>query len=244
MEVHLHEDERDHLDSIKGLPSEPREVLISRNKQGTLKGLHMTPYRKVVYVSSSCINNFDAVQAEAQVVERVLREGEWLEVPAHGAHGFFCLDDSLVIYLFEERVPPLQRPRDLLEVARVRLRPQVPGNLCVLHPEDAWPHLERKRRGHLAGLVPRGRRHCSTLSRISNTASYWTPHPVAAARQAVGRGGGRAQRHGLLRLSPNDGTGPRHAGPGRPPPRGGRPDGGARTLPVRWCRTSSHSCRG
>jgi len=110
MKVHLHEDARGHLHSIKGLPFEPREVLISRNKQGTLKGLHMSPYRKVVYVSSGCIHDFYAVQAEgdseAQVVERVLREGEWLEVPAHGAHGFFCPEDSLVMYLLENDFHP------------------------------------------------------------------------------------------------------------------------------------------
>ena len=80
MKFHLHEDARGHLHSIKGLPFEPREVLISRNKQGTIKDLHMSPYRKVVYVSSGCIHDFYAVQAEgeteAQVVERVLREGE------------------------------------------------------------------------------------------------------------------------------------------------------------------------
>ena len=52
MKVHLHQDAHGHLHSIKGLLFAPREVLISRNKQGTLKGLHMSPYRKVVYVSS------------------------------------------------------------------------------------------------------------------------------------------------------------------------------------------------
>jgi 3,5-epimerase/4-reductase len=108
MKVHLHEDARGLLHSIKGLPFAPREVLVSRNKQGTLKGLHMSPYRKIVYVSSGCIHDFYAVQAEDEteprvvVVERVLREGEWLEVPAHGAHGFFCPQDSLVIYLLED----------------------------------------------------------------------------------------------------------------------------------------------
>jgi hypothetical protein len=41
MKVHFHEDARAHLHPIKALPFELREVLISRNKQGTIKGLHM-----------------------------------------------------------------------------------------------------------------------------------------------------------------------------------------------------------
>ena len=41
-----------------------------------------------------------------RVVERVLREDEWLEVPAGGAHGFFCPEDSLVIYLLEDEFDP------------------------------------------------------------------------------------------------------------------------------------------
>lgn len=110
MKVHLHEDARGHLHSLKGLPFAHREVLISRNKRGTLKGLHMSPYRKVIYVSSGCIHDFYALQAcdgdkeekPPQVAERVLREGEWLEVPAGAAHGFFCPEDSLVIYLLED----------------------------------------------------------------------------------------------------------------------------------------------
>ena len=120
MKVHLHHDERGHLHSIKNLPFAPREILVSRNTQGTLKGLHQSPYRKIVYVSSGRIHDFYAVAAPSAdaasagatppppptLVERELKAGEWLEVPAHGAHGFFCPEDSLVVYLLEDEYDP------------------------------------------------------------------------------------------------------------------------------------------
>jgi len=116
MKVHLHRDDRGHLHSIKNLPFAPREILVSRNKQGSLKGLHQSPYRKIVYVSSGRIHDFYVVTTPASastwqavaspasntIVERELKAGEWLEVPALGAHGFFCPEDSLVVYLLED----------------------------------------------------------------------------------------------------------------------------------------------
>lgn len=74
-----------------------KQVLISKNYKGTLKGLHKSPYRKKVYVVSGKI--YDFFSDGDQVVEKVLMPGECVYVPENTWHGYHCLEDSEVIYL-------------------------------------------------------------------------------------------------------------------------------------------------
>lgn len=101
MQVINFEDARGHLHGMRGLPFLPREILLAANVQGTVKGLHKSPYRKVVHVSKGCIHDF-YVTKTSEVVERILKTGDWLEIPAEAAHGYFCEKDSTIMYLLED----------------------------------------------------------------------------------------------------------------------------------------------
>jgi nucleoside-diphosphate-sugar epimerase/dTDP-4-dehydrorhamnose 3,5-epimerase-like enzyme len=108
MKVLLHNDTRGQLESLKDLPFAPKEILVASNKKGTLKGLHISPYRKIVYVSMGKIHDFfvERPPFSFATTEQVLSPGQWLDVPAYAGHGFFCEEDSLVLYLLEEAYDP------------------------------------------------------------------------------------------------------------------------------------------
>jgi len=103
----VHSDARGHLHSLSGLPFAPREVLTAVNVAGTLKGLHRSPYAKVVYVVSGLIHDFytthDAGRAS---FEWALGPGESVLVPAGASHGYYCAEDSTVLYLLQEEHDP------------------------------------------------------------------------------------------------------------------------------------------
>lgn len=81
-----------------------KQVLISKNYKGTLKGLHKSPYRKKVYVASGKI--YDFFSDGEEVVEKVLTQGECVYVPENWWHGYHCLEDSEVIYFLGGKYDP------------------------------------------------------------------------------------------------------------------------------------------
>ena len=103
MRVLTHTDSRGRLESVKDFPFSPKEVLVASNVKGKLKGLHLSPYRKIVYVSEGAIHDFFVKDPPSnQVTETFLGPGQWIVVPANAGHGFYCEKDSLVLYFLEE----------------------------------------------------------------------------------------------------------------------------------------------
>lgn len=91
----------DHRGSLESIdcPFHVKQILVSRNYKGTLKGLHKSPYRKKVYVSKGAI--YDFFSDGTETTEIILKQGESVEVPSSNWHGYKCLEDSEVIYFLE-----------------------------------------------------------------------------------------------------------------------------------------------
>lgn len=107
MKVLVHEDARGRLESLCDLPFHAQEVLVVENKKGTLKGLHVSPYRKIVYVRHGKVHDFFAEDPPfGRIVETTLGTGQWILVPANAGHGFYCEEDSLVLYFLEHKYDP------------------------------------------------------------------------------------------------------------------------------------------
>lgn len=85
------------LHSLKTLPFEPKEILVSENAKNVLRGLHMSPYPKFVYVTRGRIHDF--FWTEYGTTQVTLNAGDSLLIPAGAAHGFFAPEESEVVYL-------------------------------------------------------------------------------------------------------------------------------------------------
>jgi dTDP-4-dehydrorhamnose 3,5-epimerase-like enzyme/dTDP-4-dehydrorhamnose reductase len=85
------------LHSLKNLPFEPKEILISENSKNALRGLHMSPYPKLIYVIRGCIHDF--FWTEYGTTQVILNTGDLLFIPSGAAHGFFAQEESEVVYL-------------------------------------------------------------------------------------------------------------------------------------------------
>lgn len=96
-------DIRGELHSLKCLPFAPQEVLVSVNERHVLRGLHLSPYAKFIYVSEGHIHDFYFDVAKGQCTKVDMPKGSMLYIPANCAHGFYCFQKSTVIYFLEER---------------------------------------------------------------------------------------------------------------------------------------------
>ena len=101
----MFKDCRGTLHSLKNLPFEPKEILISENSKNVLRGLHMSPYPKFIYVTRGCIHDF--FWTEYGTTQVTLNAGESLLIPAGAAHGFFAAEESEVVYLLGGFFDPL-----------------------------------------------------------------------------------------------------------------------------------------
>ena len=93
----MFKDCRGNLHSLKNLPFEPKEILVSENSKNVLRGLHMSPYPKFIYVTRGSI--YDFFWTEYGTTQVILNAGDSLLIPAGSAHGFFALEESEVVYL-------------------------------------------------------------------------------------------------------------------------------------------------
>jgi dTDP-4-dehydrorhamnose 3,5-epimerase-like enzyme/dTDP-4-dehydrorhamnose reductase len=93
----MFKDCRGTLHSIKNLPFEPKEILVSENAKNVVRGLHMSPYPKIIYVTRGSIHDF--FWTEYGTTQVTLHAGESLLIPAGAAHGFYAIEESEVVYL-------------------------------------------------------------------------------------------------------------------------------------------------
>ena len=93
-------DKRGELHSLKNIPFEAKEILISNTQKNTLKGLHSSPYAKYIYVIEGKIYDF-YYSDEKEYIEKILNKGESIFVPPYSAHGYFSCENSSVLYLLE-----------------------------------------------------------------------------------------------------------------------------------------------
>lgn len=94
----IHTDSRGYLHSLKELPFEPKQILISKSRKGTIRGLHKSPYPKYVYVIEGSILDF-FVHPKNKETEVQLGVGESVIIPADSPHGFYAIEDSTIIYM-------------------------------------------------------------------------------------------------------------------------------------------------
>jgi 3,5-epimerase/4-reductase len=101
----LFSDNRGVLHSLKNLPFAPKEILVSESSKNVLRGLHMSPYAKFIYVISGEIRDF--YWLDGNVVETHMYTGDSLYIPARAAHGFFAEKHTDLMYLLEDSFNPL-----------------------------------------------------------------------------------------------------------------------------------------
>ncbi len=99
-------DHRGSISSVKEIPFEVKEILDSRSYPGVFRGLHMSPYPKRIIVQKGKI--FD-VFVNPETLEKkmfTLVPGEYVDVPAGWAHGFYAYEYSEILYLLGGKFSP------------------------------------------------------------------------------------------------------------------------------------------
>lgn len=104
--MEIYNDYRGSLTSLKEIPYEVKEILISKNIPNVLRGLHMSPYRKRVYVLKGEIYDFYIDPYTKNKKEIIIKQGEYVDIPANWAHGFYSYNHSEIIYLLEGKFDP------------------------------------------------------------------------------------------------------------------------------------------
>ena len=100
-------DNRGSLTSLKDLPFEVKEILDSRSYPNVIRGLHLSPYPKRVYVSKGRIYDFITNPQTGEKKECVLQNGDYIDVPAGWAHGFYSYEESELVYLLGGSFDPM-----------------------------------------------------------------------------------------------------------------------------------------
>jgi dTDP-4-dehydrorhamnose 3,5-epimerase-like enzyme/dTDP-4-dehydrorhamnose reductase len=86
-------------------PFEIKQCFSSINKKNVLRGLHCSPYPKLITVNRGKI--FDVVvQPDGSYDAYILRAGDSLLVEANCAHGYFCHEESEVLYFLGNTYDP------------------------------------------------------------------------------------------------------------------------------------------
>ena len=100
-------DNRGSLTSLKDLPFEVKEILDSRSYPNVIRGLHLSPYPKRVYVSKGRIYDFITNPETGEKKECVLQKGDIMDVPAGWAHGFYSYEESELVYILGGSFDPV-----------------------------------------------------------------------------------------------------------------------------------------
>ena len=85
------------LFNIDNIPFEIKQCFTSKNNKNVLRGLHCSPYPKYITVNSGKI--FDViVKPDGTYDTYILNKCDSLLIPANCAHGYFCYEESEIIY--------------------------------------------------------------------------------------------------------------------------------------------------
>lgn len=85
------------LFNIDNIPFEIKQCFTSKNNKNVLRGLHCSPYPKYITVNSGKI--FDViVKPDGTYDTYMLNKCDSLLIPANCAHGYFCYEESEIIY--------------------------------------------------------------------------------------------------------------------------------------------------
>jgi dTDP-4-dehydrorhamnose 3,5-epimerase-like enzyme/dTDP-4-dehydrorhamnose reductase len=102
------QDHRGSLSSIKEIPFEVKEILDSRSYPGVLRGLHLSPYPKRVIVQKGKIFDFFIHPETLEKRTYTLTTGQYVDVPAGWAHGFYTYEYTEILYLLGGTFSPEQ----------------------------------------------------------------------------------------------------------------------------------------
>lgn len=133
----IYADHRGELHSLKHLPFEPKEVLISVSQKNVLRGLHISPYAKYIYVVKGHIYDFFYNTSTNQYTEVHLLAGDELYVPSHSAHGFYCFEDSTITYFLEDTFDATKDKNVFWNSPELRFKRDFPHDNLILSSKDA-----------------------------------------------------------------------------------------------------------
>jgi dTDP-4-dehydrorhamnose 3,5-epimerase-like enzyme/dTDP-4-dehydrorhamnose reductase len=97
------QDIRGSLTSIKDIPFEVKEILISKNYKNVLRGLHQSPYAKRIFIIKGRIYDFTVNPDNLEKKEIILGVGDYIDVPRMWGHGFYSEEESEIMYLLEDK---------------------------------------------------------------------------------------------------------------------------------------------
>ena len=103
---HSFEDNRGSITSYKDIPFEVKEILDSRSYPNVLRGMHKSPYPKRIFVRKGKIYDFFYNAETGEKTEIVLSQGEYVDIPANFAHGFYTYEYSEILYLLGGKFDP------------------------------------------------------------------------------------------------------------------------------------------
>lgn len=130
------------LHSLKNLTFEPKEILISENAKNVVRGLHMSPYPKFIYVTRGRI--YDFFWTEYGTTQVTLHAGDSLLIPAGAAHGFYAIEESEVVYLLGGTFDPAADRNIHWRTPEFNFNFEFDTSRVILSAKDAEAHWFRE----------------------------------------------------------------------------------------------------
>ena len=94
-------DNRGYCTSIKNIDFKINEVFISKNYPNVLRGIHISPYKKKIYILKGKIYDFSINLDTLEKTEIILNEGDHITIPENYGHAFYTFMETEVLYLLE-----------------------------------------------------------------------------------------------------------------------------------------------
>lgn len=98
----IYKDIRGELHSLKNIPFNAKETLISINEKNVFRGFHLSKFAKFIYIIEGEIIDYYIDIENNKINKKELKKGDSLYIPANYAHGFYCNEKSIIMYNLEE----------------------------------------------------------------------------------------------------------------------------------------------
>jgi dTDP-4-dehydrorhamnose 3,5-epimerase-like enzyme/dTDP-4-dehydrorhamnose reductase len=95
-----HSDVRGNLYSLRSLTN-TKEILVNDIHANVWKGFHLSPYCKRIYVLSGKIYDYIYNPLTGDYKSTDISAGNFVDIPAHYAHGLYTIEETKLIYLLE-----------------------------------------------------------------------------------------------------------------------------------------------